>query len=297
MREGSLTMLTQRKLSNVLGSAIEGIDLSRELADAEFCELARALWEGGVLAIKGQRLVPGQFLAFARCFGRPEPHVINQFHYPGYPDILIISNRRNNGEPIGLADAGSYFHTDYSYLEVPARLTMLYSIEVPSRGGNTLFANMYGAYDDLAESMKRRIDDLVVLHHYGNRDDLDERSRTAASPLTAEQKDKVTWVRHKLVRTHHAPAARRFTRFRAARSRSRACRRRRAPPAGRVEGHALQEKYRFSYSYEVGDVVLWDDLATLHSATLTDPNDPRTLWRITDKEPATRYGAEARHLD
>jgi taurine dioxygenase len=128
MREGSLTMLTQRKLSNVLGSAIEGIDLSRELADAEFCELARALWEGGVLAIKGQRLAPGQFLAFARRFGRPEPHVINQFHYPGYPDILILSNRRNNGEPIGLADAGSYFHTDYSYLKVPARLTMLYSI-------------------------------------------------------------------------------------------------------------------------------------------------------------------------
>ena len=130
--------------------------------------------EGGVLAIKGQRLAPGQFLAFARRFGRPEPHVINQFHYPGYPDILILSNRRNNGEPIGLADAGSYFHTDYSYLEVPARLTMLYSVEVPSHGGDTLFANMSAAYDDLAESMKRRIDHLVVLHHYGNRDDLDE---------------------------------------------------------------------------------------------------------------------------
>jgi len=182
MREGSLTMLTQRKLSNVLGSAIEGIDLSRELADAEFCVLARALWEGGVLAIKGQRLAPGQFLAFARRFGRPEPHVINQFHYPGYPDILILSNRRNNGEPIGLADAGSYFHTDYSYLKVPARLTMLYSIEVPSRGGDTLFANMSAAYDDLAESMKRRIDHLVVLHHYGNRDDLDEDSRTDTYP-------------------------------------------------------------------------------------------------------------------
>jgi len=70
MREGSLTMLTQRRLSDVLGSAIEGIDLSRELADAEFSEVARALWEGGVLAIKQQRLSPGQFLAFARRFGR-----------------------------------------------------------------------------------------------------------------------------------------------------------------------------------------------------------------------------------
>jgi taurine dioxygenase len=136
MREGSLTMLTQHRLSDVLGSAIEGIDLSRELADAEFGNLARALWEGGVLAIKRQRLAPGQFLAFARRFGRPEPHVIDQFHYPGYPDILILSNRRKEtGELIGLADAGSYFHTDYSYLEIPARLTMLYSIEVPGDWG------------------------------------------------------------------------------------------------------------------------------------------------------------------
>ena len=254
MREGSLTMLTQRKLSNVLGSAIEGIDLSRELADAEFCVLARALWEGGVLAIKGQRLAPGQFLAFARRFGRPEPHVINQFHYPGYPDILILSNRRNNGEPIGLADAGSYFHTDYSYLEVPARLTMLYSIEVPSRGGNTLFANMSAAYDDLAESMKRRIDHLVVLHHYGNRDDLDEDSRTAASKLTAEQKDKVSWVRHELVRTHH------FTGRKALYAVSGSSFEIEGMPVdeGRrlldeLKAHALQDKYRLSYSYEVGD--------------------------------------------
>jgi taurine dioxygenase len=298
MREGSLTMLTQRKLSNVLGSAIEGIDLSRELADAEFCELARALWEGGVLAIKGQRLAPGQFLAFARRFGRPEPHVINQFHYPGYPDILILSNRRNNGEPIGLADAGSYFHTDYSYLKVPARLTMLYSIEVPSRGGDTLFANMSAAYDDLAESMKRRIDHLVVLHHYGNRDDLDEDSRTAASKLTAEQKDKVSWVRHELVRTHH------FTGRKALYAVSGSSFEIEGMPAdeGRrlldeLKAHALQDKYRLSYSYEVGDVVLWDDLSTLHSATLTDAADPRTLWRITVKEPGARYEAEARHLD
>ena len=59
----------------------------------------------------------------------------------------------------------------------------------------------------------------------------------------------------------------------------------------------LQDKYRLSYSYEVGDVVIWDDLSTLHSASLTDAADPRTLWRITVKEPAARYGAEARHLD
>jgi taurine dioxygenase len=145
---------------------------------------------------------------------------------------------------------------------------------------------MYGAYDDLPEMMKRTIDDLVVLHHYGNRDDLDERSRTAASPLSADQKSKVTWVKHRLVRTHHGTGRKALYAV--------------SGSSFEIEGmprdegmalldelkrHALADKYRFSYAYAVGDVVLWDDLATLHSATLTDPNDPRTLWRITVKEP------------
>jgi alpha-ketoglutarate-dependent taurine dioxygenase len=279
-------MLTQHRLSDVLGTAIEGIDLSRGVSDAEFADVAQALWQTGVLAVKRQRLAPEQFLAFARRFGRPEPHVIDQFHYPGYPDILILSNRKENGEPIGLADAGSYFHTDYSYLAIPARLTMLYSIEVPSRGGNTLFANMCAAYDDLPAGVKARIDDLVALHHYGNRDDLDEGSRTAASTLTAQQQHKVSWVRHKLVRAHH------FTGRKALYAVSGSSFEIEGMPAaeGRdlldeLKAHALQDKYRLSYSYEVGDVVLWDDLSTLHSATLTDPADPRTLWRITVKEP------------
>jgi taurine dioxygenase len=281
-------------LSDVLGTAIEGLDLSRALSDAEFGAVAQALWETGVLAIKGQRLAPEQFLAFARRFGRPEPHVIDQFHYPGYPDILILSNRRENGQPIGLADAGSYFHTDYSYLEIPARLTMLYSIEVPSRGGNTLFANMCAAYDDLPAGMKARIDDLVVLHHYGNRDDLDEGSRTAASTLTAGQKDKVSWVRHKLVRTHHFTGRKALYAVSGSSFEIEGM-----PPAeGRrlldeLKANALQDKYRLSYFYDVGDVLLWDDLSTLHSATLTDPADPRTLWRITIKEPEAARAGES----
>jgi len=281
-------MLAKRRLSSTFGMAIDGIDLSAELQDGEFREIEQAFWDAQVLAIKGQRLDPARYLAFARRFGRPEPHVIDQFHHPGFPDILILSNRMQDGRPVGLADAGSYFHTDYSYLEVPARLTMLYSIEVPKRGGNTLFADMYAAYADLPARTKQRIDDLVVLHHYGNRDDLDEASRTAASQLTAEQRDKVRWVRHKLVRTHHgtgrkalyAVSGSSFAIDGMARQDGVAF-------LDELKAHALQDKYRLSYSYDVGDVVLWDDLSTLHSATLTDSNDPRTLWRITVKEDPT----------
>jgi taurine dioxygenase len=280
-------MLRKRRLSDRLGVALEGIDLSQPFSASGFRDVEQAFWDGQVLAIKGQRLSPAQFLAFARLFGKPEPHVIDTFHHPDAADILILSNRRKpDGSPAGLADGGTYFHTDYSYLEVPARVTMLYSVEVPSKGGNTLFADMYAAYDDLPATMKARIDDLVVLHHYGNRDDLDETSRTAASRLSDDQKRKVTWVRHKLVRTHYGTGRKALY----AVSGSSFGIEGMAPEEGvalldELKAHALQDKYRFSYFYDVGDVLLWDDLATLHSATLTDPNDPRTLWRITVKEP------------
>jgi taurine dioxygenase len=285
-------MFQKRRLSDGLGIALEGIDLSQPLSQDAFGEVERTFWEGQVLAIKRQRLTPAQFLAFARLFGRPEPHVIDTFHHPEAADILILSNRKKlDGTPAGLADGGTYFHTDYSYLDVPARVTMLYSVEVPSRGGNTLFADMYAAYDDLPGSMKARIDDLVVLHHYGNRDDLQETSRTAASRLSDEQKRKVTWVKHKLVRTHYGTGRKALY----AVSGSSFAIEGMPPDEGvalldELKAHALQDKYRFSYAYDVGDVLLWDDLATLHSATLTDPNDARTLWRITVKEPA---GAES----
>jgi taurine dioxygenase len=230
-------------------------------------------------------LTPGQYLAFARRFGRPEPHVIDQFHHPEHADILILSNVEKDGRPTGLADAGTYFHTDYSYLEVPARATMLYSIQVPSKGGDTLFANQYAAYDDLPHGEKARIENLVALHHYGNRDDLDKNSRTVASVLTEAQERKVDWVKHRVARPH--PVTGRTALYAVNGS------------SFRIEGmsdnealqllrslarHSTQEKYQLRLKYGVGDVVIWDNASLLHSATLTDPKDPRTLWRITVKE-------------
>jgi len=275
-------MIATRKLSDGFGMVMDGIDLSRTLTDKDFAAVEQAFFDGQILAIKGQELEPAAFLAFARRFGRPEPHVIDQFHYPGFPDILILSNGKKDGEPIGLADGGTYFHTDYSYLAVPARVTILYSVVVPRKGGNTLFANMYAAYDELPAATKARIDDLTVLHHYGNRDNLDETTRTVASPLTEAQKGKVDWVRHKLVRTHpdtgrkalYAVSGSSFEIEGMPRDEGVAL-------LDELKSHALQDRYVTSYAYDVGDVVLWDDLATLHSATLMDPDDLRTLWRIT----------------
>jgi len=270
------------KLSDGFGIEARGIDLSRPYL---FEEVKSAFFKGQVLVIRSQNLTPRRFLDFARRLGPPEPHVIDQFHHPEHADILILSNVKKNGEPTGLADAGTYFHTDYSYLDLPARATTLYSIQVPRVGGDTLFANQYAAYDDLSRSMKKRLENLVALHHYGNRDDLDKVSRTVASVLTEEQEQKMAWVRHPIARRH--PVTGRTALYAVSGS------------SFRIEGmpddeardlldelrdHATQEKYQVRLKYGVGDIVVWDNASLLHSATLIDPDDPRTLWRITLKE-------------
>jgi taurine dioxygenase len=251
----------------------------------DFRQVWDAFFASQVLVFRGQRFTSGGFLAFARQFGKPEPHVIDQFHHPEHADILVLSNVQKDGKPTGLADAGTYFHTDYSYLELPARATTLYSIQVPKNGGDTLFADQYAAYDDLSSSLKTQIQDLVALHHYGHRDDLDQSSRTVASVLTEEQEGKMTWVKHKVARKH--PITGRTALYSVSGSsfgiegmpRDEAL-----DLLDELKRHATQEKYQLRLKYGVGDVVIWDNASLLHSATLTDPSDPRTLWRITIKE-------------
>jgi taurine dioxygenase len=170
----------------------DGFGAEAERIPRDFREVWDAFFAAQVLVFRNQKFSASGFLEFARQFGRPEPHVIDQFHHPEHADILILSNVQKDGKPIGLADAGTYFHTDYSYLEVPARCTTLYSIQVPKVGGDTLFANQYAAYDGLSANLKKKIDGLIALHHYGNRDDQDKSSRTVASVLNENQKKKMT---------------------------------------------------------------------------------------------------------
>ena len=105
-------MLRLKPLSPGFGLEATGIDLSEPLSDEAFAEIEDAFFDGQVLSIPHQRLSPAEFVAFARRFGPPEPHVIHQFHHPDDPNILILSNVVIDGEPQGLADAGTYFHTD-----------------------------------------------------------------------------------------------------------------------------------------------------------------------------------------
>ena len=280
-------MITARRTGNTMGAEVSGVDLSRAMDDPAFWTILDLFLEHKVLVFRGQKVTAPQFLAWANRFGRPEPHVLDQFHHPQYPDILVLSNVVENGKPLGLADGGTYWHSDYSYLEIPARATTLYSIQVPERGGDTLFADQAAAYDDLPDAMKQRIDGLVGLHHYGNRDDMDPQSRTKAYPPDERQKAErgITYLQHPLVRRHpltgrrmlYAVSGTSFGIVGMPQEEALALLR-------ELAAHSTQPKYQFSVHYGVGDVVIWDNAAVLHSATLTDPDDPRTLWRITIKE-------------
>ena len=276
--------MESRKLSDGFGVEVFGADLS-SLSTGEFEQLRKNFYQHQVLVARAQKLTAAQFLQFARRIGPPEPHVIDQFHHPEHAEILILSNVTKNGQPTGLADAGTYFHTDYSYLEVPARATMLYSIQVPKKGGDTLFANQYAAYDELPVALKKKINPLVALHHYGNRDDQDKSSRTVASVLSGEQEKKVTWVKHRVARPH--PVTGRTALYSISGSSfgiEGMPQEEAVALLDELKAHSTQEKYQLRLKYGVGDVVIWDNASLLHSATLTDPEDPRTLWRITVKE-------------
>ena len=204
-----------------------------------------------------------------------------------------------DGQPTGLQDAGSYFHTDYSYLQVPARATTLYSRVVPKVGGDTLFANQQAAYDDLSDAMKKRIEPLFGIHHYGNRNDQDEASRTVASVLTPEQKAKMPVITHRIARPH--PVTGRKSLYAVSGSSFGIV----GMPDDEARDlldelatHSTQPKYQLRFKYGVGDIVIWDNASLLHSATLIDPDDARTLWRITMLEPvAGRRGAGSAGTD
>ncbi len=120
-----------KRLGQAFALEASGVDLAQPLSDGAFGEIEKAFFAGQVLVFRGQKLSARQFLGFARRFGPPEPHVVDQFHHPEYADILILSNVVRDGKPTGLADAGTYFHTDYSYLEMPARATLLHSLQIP----------------------------------------------------------------------------------------------------------------------------------------------------------------------
>src|SRR6202034_229139 len=130
-----------------------GVDLSR--ADGRtVAAVVDTFHRTGAIVLRGQQLSPRQLVEFVAAFGEPEGHTLQQYTLPGYPNVFVLSNRVVDGRAIGAHNDGIGWHTDYSYKEKPVMCTMLYAVEVPPEGSDTLLADLCAAYAALPEARK-----------------------------------------------------------------------------------------------------------------------------------------------
>jgi taurine dioxygenase len=260
--------------NGTLGARIGGIDLSRPLSGENFALILRVLSERGVVCFPDQCLDPAAQAAFSRRFGELEVHVSGAFQVPGQPEVMILSNMVENGRPLGLADAGQDWHTDMSFSRTIAFVNVLYALKVPRRNGcvlgDTQFADMAAAYEDLPGELKTRLAGMTATHDFAKFWDM-MRARggegSARKPLTEAQRRSKPPVSQPIIVTH--PVSGRKILY--------------ANPgyAVRIEGvsqaesntlldalfvHQLQPKYRFAHQWSEHDVLMWDNIRTMHNA-------------------------------
>jgi len=145
-----------------LGHEIRGIDVAN-LSDAEFAAVEAAYDRYGVVFMRGQNLTPEQHVAFSKRFGELDRYILDKYNMKSNPEIFVVSNIIENGEPIGLGDAGRYWHSDMWTQEKPPRGSIMYALEVPhdERGkplGDTMFGSMQAAYDGLSDDLRKAIE-------------------------------------------------------------------------------------------------------------------------------------------
>jgi taurine dioxygenase len=162
----SLEQFHVRSLTPAIGVEIVGVDLSEPMSDELFAKILNAWHENLVILFRDQHLTEDDQVRFGERFGPPAVSHTRRFTTKN-PAVMLISNVRENGQLIGaLPDGEMHFHSDQCHQERPAMASMLYSLEVPSKGGNTLFANAYKAYETLPDSIKVRIEGRKALNAY-----------------------------------------------------------------------------------------------------------------------------------
>lgn len=165
--------LVIQPVSPHIGAEVIGADLGQPVGDNLFRELHQAWVDAdGLLVVRDQRLTPEQQIAFSRRFGElavaGDNPVIQKYALPGYPEIFRVSNKKQDGEPLGREDAGTYWHSDGTWQTFPSKASILYGIEIPRVGGNTMFADLYQAWETLTPTMQRMLDGLEAVHAMGN---------------------------------------------------------------------------------------------------------------------------------
>jgi len=269
--------LELRPLQGDFGVEALGVDIAKPL-DSEVAQALRAAFgRHRLLVVRGQTLSPDAHVAFTREFGELEVHVLNEYHKAQHPEIFELSNIGPDGKPNAIhPDLGTLFwHSDGSFQSVPALATLLYAEKVPTNGGHTLFADMIGAYEALGAAERARFATLRVLH------DLHVSRRKAGyAGMTDAQRAAAPPVEHPLVRLH-PPTGRRalylgshgqeFVGVEPLASRG---------LFERIMNHCTEPRFVYEHVWRPGDLVMWDNRATVHRGTEYDTAvEPRVVRR------------------
>ena len=272
-------------LTQHIGAEIRGVDLRQRPDDQTVKEIYQAWLDHLVLVFPGQSLSQEDLLRATTFFGQPgrldRPA---KYHPPGFakmlPGIMLISNIRENGEPIGaLPDGEMMFHHDMIHKEVPSKATMLFSVEIPSRGGNTLFASGYAAYETLDPAVRNRLEGKRALHHYnyGSTQRGDDRGVEAFNECA-----------HPVFRTHEETGRKAIYVNRLMTVKILDME---AEESNRLLNilfdHAEKPEFVYSHEWRKGDVLLWDNRCSSHART-DFPSTERRLMLRTTVEGTTR---------
>jgi taurine dioxygenase len=281
----------------ILGATVAGLDLAQPLAAEEFTGVRDALGAHGVLRFPKQQLSARQLVDFSARFGKLEINVANAYQEPGLPQVMILSNIVANGKPTGMSDAGQSWHTDMSYSRTIAFANVLYGIKIPRRDGkslgNTEFCNMHAAYQGLPDDLKRRLEGKTVLHDFNKFWEMMRREKgSRRPPLTEAQRKSKPPVSHPVFLTH--PLTGRKVLY--------------ANPGYSMRINELPEKesdeilaflfehqtqpaYRYAHQWEEGDLMLWEDIGTIHNAVADyAPHEHRLIKRC--QVMASEFGEE-----
>jgi taurine dioxygenase len=270
---GMRTRLAVRRLSPALGGEISGIDLRDPIAEADKRAILAAWHEHLVILIRNQALDEDAQVRFAETFGPPAKVSSGRKFSDKHSSIMLISNIRQDGKPIGaLPDGEMHFHSDQCHQEMPAKATMLYAIEIPSHGGNTLFANGYAAYATLPQDIKRGIAGRRALNAY--------QTDTTLRSAGYEGAGSSSW--HPMVRTHPATGRRALYVNRLMTREIEGLPRAESDAIlQQLFDHQEQASLVYEHVWRPGDIVIWDNRCTLHARTDFPAGERRLLRRVT----------------
>jgi len=252
-------------LSDALGAEVTGVDLT-VLDDALFEKIHAAFLEYQLLCFRDQDLAPDIHVSFSKRFGAIESRPDRPFTYPGIPEVSVLSNRTEAGEPVGVINAGDFWHSDLSFGQIPCRTTFLHALEVAEEGGDTEWANMYTAYDTLPEATRARIDGLKAIHVFDRR----RNPRARVDAQFEKEADKVYGIpipdaTHPVVRTHPETGRKalyvspRFVVGIKGMDDTAA-----QKLLDELFAHQIRPEFRYRHKWRQGDLLMWDNPCLIH---------------------------------